>query len=327
MKKIITLFITVLLLLSLFSLTASATKTPDFAIETNAEYADLGTLDDITLSSDFKTLYCGENIYNSFPSETVRSDIYFEIKNGIFYSPEQENVLLDYNFSANKNGSIIEAHFEFKEGYSMDISYLNDKYREEYNKILSDGFENYSIDFSSSNENHVETDRDKLLGEKTTLENINDLLFNNYYEVFSFVSDRSFYVIKGQLLDYDGEYYYIDFNLNNIPDSDYFYAPQYDKPLLAYRITDLELLQQISDAEDIYFNEDFGFFFDEEFTEKMSAVFLIIVFGIIPLGVFILFLILSFKAKKVYKKLFTVIYSIAAAELTVFTTIALLIIK
>ncbi len=325
MKKIITLFITILLLLSLFSLTASAAKAPDFAIETNSEYADLGTLDDITFSNDYKTLYCGENIYYSFPSETVTSNTYFEVKNGVFYSPEQESVIWDCDFSANKNGSIIEAHFEFKEGYSMDISYLNDKYREEYNKILSDGFENYSIDFSSRNENYVETDKTKLLGEKTTLKNINDLLFNNYYEVINFVSDRSFYVIKGQLLDYDGEYYYIDFNLNNI--TDYFYAPDYDRSLLAYRITDLELLQQISDAEDIYFDEDFGFFFDEDFTKVVSTVFLVIVFGIIPLGVFVVFLILSFRAKRVYKKLFTVIYSIAAAELTVFTTIALLIIK
>lgn len=327
MKKIIALFITLILLFSLTCFTVSAKKVPDYAITSDEEYADLGSLDDITFANDFKTLYCGENIYYSFQGETVTANSYYEIKNGVFYSPEQKEDIWDSSFTATKNGSIIEAHFEFKEGYSMDISYLNDKYREEYNKILGDEFENYAIDFSSSSENFVETDKEKLEGEKTTLKNINELLYNNDYAVINKVTDGSFYVAKGQLLDYDGEYYYIDYSLNGIPQNDYFYAADYNKPIMAYRITDLELLQQISDAEEIYFGEDFGFFFDEEFTKKVSAVFLIIVFGMLPLGVFILFLILSLRAKRAYKKLFTTIYIIAAAELSVFTTIALMLIK
>ena len=80
-------------------------------------------------------------------------------------------------------------------------------------------------------------------------------------------------------------------------------------------MTDPALLQQIEEARAKYYEDDYGIFFNDDFTDIVSKVFITLLFAIVPFAILVLTLILGIKAKGIYKKLYFTTCILAAAEL------------
>lgn len=329
MKKIISLGFIILLLLSCFSFTALGTK--DYVYYEEEIYGQEIYIDSnpdavITLSEDYKTLYCGDEVYTRFSDSTVNVDIINNVANVVELSDTQKKEIEEVSVETNEAGSIIWADIYFNDGANLKVAFLNEDYIEEYNNIMEGESGNYTINFGWPEENIVKAQKESFFGESVNLF-INQFVLTDYFDVVAMASDESFYVSKGQLLIYDDEYYYVDFEKAEV-DSEDFYIENYSN-LVAYKITDMDLRLQIEEAMQKYYDDDLGIFFDDDFTESVANIFLIVIFAVIPFAIFVTFLILALRSKTIYKKFFTVICALSASELFIFAvvTIYLLILK
>ncbi len=321
MKKILSVFIVCLVLLSSFCLVASADK---FAI---TESDGISTLDpdvNITFSEDFKQLYFGDTTYSSFPIEKISfsSDYYIDNLTILSEHPQKEKID-NISLFASKNGETISAGIYYKDGSSLNVDYFRDDYIEEYTRLESTDPEDLYIVFSQFRDEEnivVKTTKTLLKGEKEELK-VNEIKLMDWFEVSAKSEKLNFFTQKGCFLDYSDEYYYIDFAEANI-DPNNFDPWIYEGT--AYKITDLALIQQIEEGLDKFYDEDYGIFFDDDFTKAVSKVFITLIFAIIPFAILVFTLICGFKAKKIYKKLFFTTAILSAAELITLAVILII---
>ena len=321
MKKILSIFITILVLLSCLGFAVSA----DVIVPGGENETVLDPNIVISFSDDFKILYYGDVEYSAFPNEKIPYWFDYAVENKTLLTEEQKKDISDISLSSNENGVAISATFRYTYGASLNIYYFRNDYVEEYNRVDSlEGNDlyilfSYFYEGDAENEISVKTSLSKLKGEKVKLE-VDEYYLNDYFEVSAKSDKLNILVEKGCLLDYDGEYYYIDFAETNfnLTSCDY-YTYKGD----AYKITDPALIQQIEDGLLEYYQEDYGIFFDDNFTKIVSRIFITIVFAIIPFAIFIFTLILAIKSKNPYKKLHLTACILSLAELI---TLALILI-
>ncbi len=312
-KKILALIITILLLIPCFTLNASAII---------SEKIDGNTYCGISLSEDYKTLYYKEESYTRFnPSWTQWNNAtYFnDIK---YYSNEIKSV----NFDLGANDVIIRATIKLNDGSSISATYIKeDYYLAEHNSLLNFASE-YTITFGYPADTTVSLTSKQILGEKVTLLN-HEYSFCDSFDVTAQNKDDSYYIDKGELLAINDSFYYVNYQENNMATIPYYIENQ--DSVMAYKITDAEAISLLENAYNQYNSDAIGFL-TGDFTSNIGLVLLFLAFGIMPLAVFIVFLILSLRAKTpAYRKMFRIIYIISATELVVFaiTTILLSIFK
>jgi hypothetical protein len=93
---------------------------------------------------------------------------------------------------------------------------------------------------------------------------------------------------------------------------------------LAFEITDENLCNKIDECIEAYYDDDYGFFDDDGFTNTVSKVMLTIIFLIFPLAVFALALILAIRSKGYYKKLLRILYISAIVTLVLVVVLFLI---
>lgn len=306
MKKTISIIIITILLFSCLGL-------PVFA-ETPA-----------TISDDYQTLSMDGRSYSRVNTSMLEVDYYETLDEQIELSQAQQETVKEIRLEANAyRRNIVSAHITFYDGATLSVSFLQNDYLEKYNQIVSGQVQEYIIDFEWPEGNTVKAKKADILGNSVTLTD-SDLEWCNYFYVTAQSDDGTLAAITGALIIVDNAYYYVDFAESSIEDG-YSFNP-YDHPeLSAHEITNADLLSNIMDAEEKYYDDDLGFLYDNDLSETISAVFMILIFAIVPFVTFILFLILSIRSKTVYKKLFRTIYILSAAELVVFTIVAAFII-
>ena len=310
MKKILSIFIAVLVLLSCFSFNT-------FASEEIGPY-DEAALDPnsvITFSEDYKKLYVDDIPYSRFNSSTISITTYLGIDNEIEFSNSQSDVE-DTNILSSENGEMLDVELYFKDGFSLSATYLRDDYIKEFNHLTESDTEKLYIVFQLADEYEteeivVEADLNLLKGEPCEI----TASFMGMNELF-YVSAKSdkfeMYVDKGTLFYTGDEYCYVDyaeFGMNPEEFDSYSYEGA------AYKVTDPALLQQIEEARAKYYEDDYGIFFNDDFTEIVAKVFIILLFAVVPFAILVLTLILGIKAKGIYKKLYFTTCILAAAEL------------
>lgn len=301
MKKIISVIITFILLFSCLGLTA-------FANPASA-----------SISDDYQKLYIDGNSYSRFNTSMMNVE-YFSYDFPVELSATQKESLDEIILQANEDATLICAKIIFKDGAVLTVEFLRDDYLELYNEITVGETATYTIDFHYPEGNTVTTKKEALYGNGILL-GADKLEWCDYFPVIAESSDGRLSVYKGSLIIFEENYYYVDFKEAGI-ESWYEFDPYECAKLPAYEISDPELISSIQKAEDTYYSDDLGFFFDDSFTEAISLVFLIIVFAIVPFVIFVLFLILAIRSKTVYKKMFRIIYMLSAAELVVFAIVA-----
>ena len=307
MKKFKSLIIALILLFSCFGLTAFAENSS------------------ITISDDYQNLYLNGDSYSRFNASILEIDYYMTIDNPIELSAVQQETILQIELLINEQENVISADISFTDGSILSVDFLREDCFEAYNEIVNGESKEYIIDFLWPEGNTVKAKRTALFDTPVTLY-VNELEWCDFYTVTASNSDNSLTALKGSLLIMDDNYYYVDFAEVGVKNA-YEFVPYDYTELSAYEITDTNLLQRIKEAEEKYYADDLGFLYDDDLTETISAVFLVFIFAIIPLAIFIVFLILAIRSKTYYRKLFRTICILAAAELAIFAIIATLIVS
>lgn len=279
----------------------------------------------VVISDDYQKLYLNGASYSRFDASKLEIE-YNTINTYIELSEAQQETVKEVALLANEHKNIISADIFFNDGATLTVDFLRDDYLDEYNKIVNNQSEEYIIDFDWPEGNTVKAQRTALFGNRITLYG-DELEFCDYYFVSTQNDDGSLTAVTGSLIIVGDEYYYVDHEENNVIIWDSFY-PNALTELSAWEITDADLIESFKEAEEKYYSEDLGFLYDDTLTESVSAIFLVCLFAIVPFIILILFLILAIRAKGFYKKLFSNICILSAAELIVFAIItACIIIK
>lgn len=326
MKKIISLIIAVLLLVSCFSFTAFANESPD-GDWLDFEYANIDANVEITFSDDYKILYFGNEPYVRFSLDEITSDTIYEVKNKVVLNKQQKQEVEKVILLATEKGSIFSADIYYADCANLYVEFIKEELYNEYqNSQNLDGTE-YSIDFFIPDGNIVKVEKDKLYGKEVTLKDIDYYydITGPYYVTLELAAGE-FTVDKGEIFNYEDEWYYADCEMSKfinekLNEEDEIFDIQ------AYKISDAQLIAQLTEAEEKYYTEDFGFLVDDELTEKIANIFFIILFLIVPLIIFIFALVLALRSNKVYRKMFSVISAISAAEVIVFAIVSIILLK
>ncbi len=328
MKKIIALIITVLLLVSALSLPVFADETYDDFFGEHETFEYTTTLDpnvEISFSEDFKTLYFGETEYIRFSTEKIFAEVEANIKNPIILTETQEDIIDEIGLKASEKGNLIDAGITYSDGANLYCHYIRSDSYKEYNSLLKDDTAPYSIDFSYPEGNIVTTTKDKLYTSEKDNIKFDYYNFDYEYYVSIFSKDKSFEIVTGIIFAYEDNVYYLDYNEIGKSFYEFDSYELENQKLPVHKITDLTLLEELEKAEKLSYEDDYGFFFDDNFTKRISDIFIIFIFAILPFAALVTFTIFAIRSKRIYRKLCTVVAGLCAAELIVFTIIAIIV--
>lgn len=275
-----------------------------------------------TLSEDYQTLTIGTETYTRVNATVIASEYYEEDYTVVALSETQKGTIRSVSFEHDENEILMIADIVFTDGATMSISYLKTEYLEEYQKATSGQAKDYLIDFEYPSNNVVAATGFDLHVEDVFLTR-DKVEEGEVYSVYVESKDQELKVQSGFLLAYDDAYFYVSFYENEISDYGELMVCSQVK---AHKITNEALVSKLGDAQTTYYAEDLGLLVNDDLGEKIATVFLTIAFGVIPFVIFVLFLILAIRSKSIYKKMFRMIYGLAAAVLVVSLLVAVVII-
>lgn len=333
MKKLLSIIFAFVLIFSCFAVTAFA---EDMAIEDDFNIFE-EKQPTITFSEDYQKLYVDGEQFSRFDASTLSADFGYTVLveyeyNSDYYTGHSAFVKLTDNQKENIADILIETNlaknmyrieFYFNDGSSLTVYFLKDTYFDEYNNVISGNAEHYLIDFLYPDGNIVTTQKSALFGEAVTFSR-NDLLdLYDFYYVTAANSDGTISVSAGQLFSMNDEFYYMDYAENGFNESDFFIS-EVDE-CIVHKVTGEILLADLQEAEQRYYEDDYGYLYDDDATDSISAVFLIFIFAVVPAVILIISLIRTIRGKGTYKKIYGTITALCVAELIVFTIIAVII--
>ena len=315
MKKIIAVLVA---LLCICSISVSA---DDTIVEHTQTSINLDYQPKVEFNDDFSKLYYAGDTFIRFNEEMIVSSVSFSSESAfVRLTGEQRKTVSSMNIELDYDNSVIFASYNLKDGGSMDFTYLKEDYIQIYNDIMQNKWEDAKINFMWPEGNVVIADKEEL---KAKSVNLFTSECSDEFDVFAPIDGKDFGIMVGRLCSKNGKYYYIDFNDNDIVYGEDFDLNDYSN-LLAYEITDSNLIAQINSAYDKYYGSDLGFLEDDKFTSVVSDVFIVVLFAVIPFGIFVVFLIFALVSKTKYKKYFTVISALAGIEVILFIALAIL---
>ena len=328
MKKIISLFIAVLLLFSCLAVSVSAGESFFDAKEVHYEgfEEDYTTVIDkkekITFSANYKTLYVGKDKYVSFSNENIYDNVYADLENKISLTKKQKAETKEIFLYANESGILIDAEIEFTDGSSLFVHFIKEKYLSECKNILENIPATCTIELYYPENNTVTVTSNNLWGEKKVFYDAESSI-KDYFFVLSQTKDKKLTISTGYLLLINDDFYYFNFLENN---TNYLYCDVYglDK-ITVHKIEDPETLQALEKAKTLYYEEDLGYLLDGDFTQTVADVFLIVIFAVLPLAALVVFIILSIKSRGIYRKINILTSVLLTGELIIFTVITLLV--
>lgn len=315
MKKILSIFVVSLVLLSCFSFSAFAIEEIDLDEGENLVFTPQ---DIVTFSDDYKEMQIGAYNYTRFNTDRLHISGWIEINNEVILTEKQKKEIESIDLESSEYGEKITVYLNFKDGSTTTSDYLLNDYIEEYNRLETADSTELHIIFSnywggSEEEIIVSATPDKFKGEKAEISiSPDDYWVNEIFPVYIKSNKYDFFVEMGYFVDINDEFYYIDYNDFEI---DYYNFNSFDYEGPAYKITDLGLIQEIEEGIENYYSDDYGIFFDDNFTQVVSKIFITLVFAVIPLAIFVLTLIFTIRSKTKYKKLHLTACILSAAEL------------
>ena len=312
-------------------------------------YSSLAYDNTLTLSEDYSTLYFnGKSYSKANTTDIVNNYGYIE---GCFFTADFEtDAELPINYEdgikiqltdsqkseltkvyATVDGDanlFASAELYFEDGTTISYSYIRDDIKDDYEKIKNSDTSEYDIIFDAyideGNISKTVSKQNLLTGNKT------EISFYEYLEFDVIVSSKkyNYSVTKGCIFINNDKnlYYYFDFSEYGLTDY-YHLFDMYEfynvTRIEAHRITDKETIDIIEEGLREYYDGDYGYLFNEEFTEPVAKIFFILIFAIFPLSIVITTLVIAIKAKKgVYKKLLLATSGLSLATLATFIYIA-----
>ena len=304
----------------------------------------------VTLAEDYSTLYLNGKTYSKANTESVDLEIYADDK--IFtadfgvevdtYINYQEKLNLElsdsqkaeltsaYVSTLGKSKLFAEVGLDFKDGTTIWYSYVRDDIKADFNKIKNGDINEYVIKFETFSDHG---DILKTVSKNTLLTGNIEMISYDHCEQYNVVITSEkysysvdvgcIYVDVDYLNDNNDAYYYFDFSESGITSIYDLYEINNITKIKAHKITDEETIAIIEEGLDEYYNSDFGYLYNEDFTEPVAKIFFSLVFAVFPLAVAVTTLVLASKSKKgLYKKLLLATSGLSFASLVVFIYIA-----
>lgn len=306
MKKYVSILVILVLLSFCLSFSVYA-ETPSFS-----------------LSEDYRTLYWNGNSYSWVDSSTLSMGFNEIYRAEPQLSAAQQEAIKDATFYANEDYTVIKADIYFRSGATLSVSFLQDDCRDTYEHLLNDASTECTIDFYWPDNNTVIVKASELLGEAVVLEGL-PLSQGDSFEITAQSGDEALKICKGALIVYNDEYYYVDYQENNVVDPQLFTTWTYSS-LNAYQITEPALLEALGEAVAAYYGDSFGFLLDESFTGAISLAFLVLLFAVIPLGVAVTALIFTIRSKGYYRLIWGTTIAVSAVGLAAFAILCILLV-
>lgn len=348
MKKLLSVIFAVVLIFSCFAVSAFAEDMPivDFEVVEDKDIYDTYNFpiyDEqpiIKFSDDFTKLYVDDESFSRADLSMLSTDFGYTVittrerdlsSKGSAYlelTDAQKNAVTNIYIETNLETTMYRIEFYYGDGSSLCVYFLKDTLFEDYEKIISGNADKYLIDFQWPDGNIVTATKNQIKGEIVNLsEEEIYLSTDDFFYVDMANENLTLSSYSGIVCLMDDAYYYIDYKENNIEEAHFLYGEEPDADVIVklHKITDEALNTEFQLALEKYYSDDYGIFYDDDASETISAIFLIITFGVLPFVVFIIFLIKAIRGKGVYKKLYGTVSALCIAEVIVFVILAVII--
>lgn len=323
MKKLSTIIIAVLI----FSLCLAVTS---FAAPPLEEIKDNYAV----FSEDFQKLYVNDIPYTRVNTRDISYNYIegdlededyslWQYETIVILSDTQKETVYSVDLAKYNKGIIFDAAINYHDGSTLNVSYIKDKNLEEYYTLVNGEYSSLVVDFVFPEDNKIYIDKNLLHDSQTHTFDSIKLDVSEIQEIYAVSGDENLGLHYGDLLVVGDDYYIY---ISEEPGTTYWESTE--EEITVYKVTNEETKQKLDDGMQRYYEDDYGYMYNDDLLEGVSAVFLIIVFGAVPLSIAVTFIGLAIKArKKTYKKIFTVVSILSLLEVISFILTALLIFK
>lgn len=344
MKKTICIVITVIILLFSISVTSFAsgfgtTNVVDKIMPVPEKDKNAPV---ITFSEDFKTLYYKEYAYYqkdlslfeaSLPYEDYELEYYEDYDDVISTDDYALIPYADYRLTETQEKTvksidvsgdeiIVSLIVYYKDGTTLSLELLREDYLDDYEKLVSEQLTNYEVDFEYPEGNVVKIDRKQLYENEVERIKCKDY-YNDYLTQLTYLRSEDGVLLykPGIVIKLGDDFYYFSYEENNMyPEYDYGFFDLYwcEEDILVHKITDEETVALLKEAEQAYYEDDFGYLENDELSNSISYFFLVVLFGVVPGIAFVVSLVFAIIKKKTYRKLLFAVCGFTLAEIIAF---------
>lgn len=247
---------------------------------------------EVTISEDLEQVIIDGHVYVRADMSELDSDFFTkEAKITLTEAQAQEYkrvklyIMDAYDF-------VIRVELQRNDGMIMEISYIRSELYESYMALLEQ--EEYTVRFEYPSNNDAITEKSQLCGEATTVYRDQLREMKTYFSVYA-IGQESMQLEKGWLLLIEGDYYFVDKAESGLENG---FRIRQEPKIAAYKVTNPDLCARFDKAMDIYYSEGLGILEDPEVTDRVSAVFMIIMFGFLPFGVLAAFTVFAIVTQK-----------------------------
>ncbi len=317
MKKILALILALICLSSMTALATSPVMTE--VTEDKTGYTELAPTAVITVNDNYEGITYNGEYFVIFNANNLDMSGFDDLKCIVSLTDAQKERIDRAIFSINLERTVIYATYSFSNGTSLNAHYIKNDCIPEFDRVMSDDWKRGEIEFQYPYDNQLKVEKEKLLGKQVNLFTPESSW--SEFMVYSSSDEVGIKRLKGCLVADGDKYYYIDFEVAQITPAYDFAVTDYPN-VIAFEITDKALTAQIKNSIELYYDDDYGFLEDDKITSKISDILLIFMFLILPLGLFVLFLVLAIRSKTKYRKFFRAIYILALITLLLFIIIS-----
>lgn len=310
MKKILSLIVVVLLLVSCLGVTVNAAPLYGDYYEPSDEFYKIPAHKEISFSEDYKELYLGEKTYSRFNTYGFYLDTEYQLDNPKIINDKSVSEIY---LTANKKGTVIDATISYNDGAELHCSFMENKYLEEYKNIIANNSKLF-VDFSLNGDKYIEVDAEKLFAKKVTLKTEDFMYDGELFYVSAFTSDKSIEIPRGELYILPDTAYFssYDMNKNN-------YGNDGEEWIL-YEVQDEKLIKKLNESVEEYYSDmEYGTLMNKKISKSITILFYWAFLIILPFIVMIASIILMILSKtKIYKRIYLITSILAATQTVIF---------
>ena len=309
MKKILSCFLLLLILVSSLSL-------PAFAASQKT--------DKITISEDFKTIYYKGEEY----LEEIDSDLSIDTTDKGYENTIDYEYIEDFHFLGNQKDKIDSIYasiytdyicidFCFKQGGEISFYYQKKGLEKEFKELHKSGKGIYEID-SDYTGSTLEISKNRLFKNPVKFKGYELNYMPNYVGVFLLNKDKTIgcnigdIYIDEETLDF---YFYDAFQYSKKGNYESSWDAANRDEVILYKITDKEICKKLED--DYRGDDDMVLPTEEDISENFALIVLGVIFVLIPLILLIFTIIFAIRSKRPYKTCFILTSATCAIVLIV----------
>jgi len=274
MKKLIAIFITVLLMSFCLSFTVSAQES------------------DFVIADDFQSFTYNGVTYRRADTTSVSMDYFHYLDDEPQLSARQQELLRDNEFCMDSSQNIVDVQFYFRDGSTLYCGFVAEDFLQEYNDYRTNEDNECYVQFYWDEFHKTAAKEVDFKGTPVTL-NERTLSKAEAFPVYVNTGYQEFTMCKGSLLMVQDTFYYASHL-----EIDYAQAYTVDlyelESLECYEVTDPTLVAELSEAMGDYYDLAYG---TEDLLGIFSFIFWTSIFAVVPTGIFVLALIFFIRGK------------------------------